>query len=290
VEREDDSKFEMEFISTSGVYKTPFSLIIIVQLFIGGLVLFFVNLWFINSLYYLLTGSQFYSFGLKAEWYYWLLLPLNIYGNIFLFVFTIIVFSAGIFRLLNKLSPPREGVFERRSNDWKYMHRRFWTAFFPIWLARALPLPWLDIIAYRFFGTRVGRSVVLYEGYIDPVFVEIGDFTMTSLNICIFSHLIYQDKVLIKKVKVGKACVVGPHTIISPGTVMEDFAVLGVNSYTRINQKLEGNLIHVGTPVSITLPIQSVEDSQQKAVKVKEETKNPKEKQSGTASNLKEGG
>ena len=279
MEREEDSKFEMEFISTSGVYKTPFSLIIVVQLFIGGLVLFFVNLWFLNGLYYLLTGSQFYSFGIKAEWYYWLLLPLNIYGNIFLFVFTIIIFSAGIFKILNKFSHPREGVFERGSKDWKYMHRRFWTAFFPIWLARALPLPWLDIIAYRFFGTRVGRSVVLYEGYIDPEFVEIGDFTMTSLNICIFSHLIYQDKVLIKKVKIGKACVIGPHTITSPGTVMEDFAVLGVNSYTKINQNLEGNLIHVGTPVSITLPIQSVEESQEKAVKVKEGSKDSKENQ-----------
>ena len=289
MEREEDSKFEMEIISTSGVYKTPFSLIIIVQLFIGGLVLFFVNLWFINSLYYLLTGSQFYSFGFKAEWYYWLLLPLNIYGNIFLFVFTIIVFSAGIFRLLNKLSQPKEGIFERGSKDWNYMHRRFWTAFFPIWLARALPLPWLDIIAYRFFGVRVGRSVVLYEGYIDPLFVEIGDFTMTSLNICIFSHLIYQDKVHIKKVKIGNACVVGPHTIISPGTVMEDFAVLGVNSYTKINQNLKGNLIHVGTPVSMTLPIQSVEESQQKAVKVKEGPENSKEKQNGTNLNLKEG-
>lgn len=288
MERGDDSKFETEVISTSGVYKTPFSLIIIVQLFIGGLILFLVNLWLINNLYYLLTGSQFYSFGLRAEWYYWLLLPLNIYGNIFLFAFTIIIFSAGIFRLLNKLSPPREGAFERGSKDWKYMHRRFWTAFFPIWLARALPLPWLDIIAYRFFGTRVGRSVVLYEGYVDPEFVEIGDFTMTSLNICIFSHLLYQDKVLIKKVKVGKACVVGPHTIISPGTVMEDFAVLGVNSYTKINQNLKGNLIHVGTPVSITLPIQSVEESQQKAVKVKEKTISPKEKQNGTNLNLKE--
>ena len=289
MEREEDSKYEMEFISTSGVYKTPFSLIIIIQLFVGGVVLFFVNLWFINSLYYLLTGSQFYSFGIKAEWYYWLLLPLNIYGNIFLFVFTILIFSAGVFRFLNKLSHPREGVFERGSKDWKYMHRRFWTAFFPIWLARALPLPWLDIIAFRFFGTRVGRSVVLYEGYIDPEFVEIGDFTMTSLNICIFSHLIYQDKVIIKKVKVGKACVVGPHTIISPGTVMEDFAVLGVNSYTDINQNLEGNLIHVGTPVSITLPIQSIEESQKKAVKVKDEAKISKEKQNGSNLNLKEG-
>ena len=272
MEGEEESQFDMEVISTSGVYKTPFSLIILIQLFIGGLVLFVVNLWFINSLYYLLTGTEFYSFGLKAEWYYWLLLPLNIYGNIFLFVFIIIFFSGGIFRILNKISPPQEGIFERGSKDWKYMHRRFWTAFFPIWLARAIPLPWLDIIVYRSFGTKVGKSVVLYEGYIDPLFVEIDDFTMTSLNICIFSHLIYQDKLLIKRVKIGKACVVGPHTIISPGTTMEDFAVLGVNSYTEINQRLKGNLIHVGTPVSITLPIQSVEESQQKAAKVKDST------------------
>ncbi len=286
MEGEKDSQFDLEVISTSGVYKTPFSLIILIQLFIGGLVLFIVNLWFINSLYYLLTGTEFYSFGLKAEWYYWLLLPLNIYGNIFLFVFTIIFFSGGIFRLLNKISPPQEGIFERGSKEWKYMHRRFWTSFFPIWLARALPLPWLDIIAYRSFGTKVGRSVVLYEGYVDPLFVEIGDFTMTSLNICIFSHLIYQDKLLIKKVKVGKACVVGPHTIIAPGTIMEDFAVLGVNSYTKINQRLKGNLIHVGTPVSITLPIQSVEQSQQKAEKVKETTISDDPNQKKTDSNL----
>ena len=288
MEGEKDSQFDLEVISTSGVYKTPFSLIILIQLFIGGLVLFIVNLWFINSLYYLLTGTEFYSFGLKAEWYYWLLLPLNIYGNIFLFVFTVIFFSGGIFRILNKISPPEEGIFERGSKEWKYMHRRFWTTYFPIWLARALPLPWLDIIAYRSFGTKVGKSVVLYEGYIDPLFVEIDDFTMTSLNICIFSHLIYQDKLLIKKVKIGKACVVGPHTIIAPGTIMEDFAVLGVNSYTEINQRLKGNLIHVGTPVSITLPIQSVEESQQKAKKVKESTNSDDVTPKNTDSNLQE--
>ena len=288
MEVEEDSKFEMEIISTSGVYKTPFSLIILIQLFIGGLVLFIVNLWFINSLYYLLTGTEFYPVGLKAEWYYWLLLPLNIYGNIFLLTFTVILFSGGIFRILNKISPPREGIFKRGSKEWKYMHRRFWTAFFPIWLARALPLPWLDIIAYRSFGTRVGRSVVLYEGYVDPLFVEIGDFTMTSLNICIFSHLIYQEILLIKRVKIGKACVVGPHTVIAPGTIMEDFAVLGVNSYTEINQRLKGNLIHVGTPVSITLPIQSVEESQQKAVKTKKSTISDNTNQKKSDSNLQE--
>lgn len=261
--------YEVEYISSSGVYKTPFTLIIILQLFIGGLIIVFVNAWFFNGLYYLLTGNNFYPLIMRPEWYYWLLLPLNIYGNIFLFTFSVIAVSALIFRLINKISRPREGIFKRGSKDWKYMHRRFWTAYFPIWLARALPLPWLDIIVYRFFGIRIGKNVVLYEGYIDPVFVEIGNFTMTSLNICIFSHLLYHDKVLIKRVKIGEACVVGPHTIITPGTIMQDRAVLGVNSYTSIGQELEGDLIHVGLPVSVTLPIQSVEESQEKAERIK---------------------
>jgi hypothetical protein len=264
--------FGIDFLSTSGVYKTPFTLIIILQLFVGGIVIVLVNLWFMNSLYFLLTGNEFYPVGINPEWYYWFFLPLNIYGNIFLFTFTIISFSAVVFRIINKLSPPTEGVFERGSRDWKYMHRRFWTAYFPVWLARALPLPWMDIVCYRFFGIKVGKNVVFYEGYVDPIFVEIGDFTMTSLNICIFSHLIYQDKVIIKKVKIGKACIVGPHTIIAPGTVMHEGAVLGVNSYTWLGQELEGDIIHVGTPANIKLPIQSVEESLKKAEKVKTET------------------
>jgi len=264
----ENSHFKIEYISTSGVYKTPFTLIILLQLFVGGIVLVFINLWFVNQLYFLLTGKQFFSLGLTAEWYYWLLLPLNLYGNMFLFAFSIILFSAGINKILNKMYPPREGVFERGSKEWKYTHRRFWNAYFPIWLARALPIPWSDIFAYRFFGVSIGKNVVAYEGYIDPEFIEIGDFTMTSLNICIFSHLIYHEQIIIKKVKIGKACVVGPQTIVSPGTVMQDGAVLGANSYTWVGQELESDLIHVGTPVSMTFPIQSLEESQEKAERV----------------------
>lgn len=274
----ENSKFKIEYISTSGVYKTPFTLIILLQLFVGGMVLVFINLWFVNQLYFLLTGNQFFSLGLTAEWYYWLLLPLNLYGNIFLFAFSIILFSAGINKILNKMYPPREGVFKRGSKEWKYTHRRFWNAYFPIWLARALPIPWSDIFAYRFFGVSIGKNVVAYEGYIDPEFIEIGDFTMTSLNICIFSHLIYHEQIIIKKVKIGKACVVGPQTIVSPGTVMQDGAVLGANSYTWVGQELESDLIHVGTPVSMTFPIQSLEESQEKAERV---ISDPLEKREG---------
>ena len=274
IKENENNSFNVEYISSSGVFKTSFTLISIVQLFIGSMTLVLVNLWFINSIYYLLTGTQFYTTEPKGLWLYWLLVPINIYGNIFLFAFSIILISAGIYKILNKLHAPREGTFEKGSKDWKYMHKRFWTSYFPLWLARALPLPWMDIVFYRLFGIKVGKNVVLYEGYVDPLFVEIGNFTMTSLNICIFSHLIYHDKILIKRVKIGEACVVGPHTIVAPGTIMQDRAILGVNSYTWIGQELESDLIHVGTPVNIKLPIQSLEESRDKAEKIKEKINN----------------
>ena len=92
-----ESKFDVEYLSTSGVFKTPFTLIILVQLFLGGIILIFANLWFINSLYFLLTGNEFYSFNIQAEWYFWLLVPLNFFGNLFFFLFSFIFFFGGFF-------------------------------------------------------------------------------------------------------------------------------------------------------------------------------------------------
>lgn len=273
----EDNEFNIDYISTSGVYKTPFSAIILLQLFIGGIILVAINLWFINSLYYLFTGSQIYPMEPKGYWFYWLLLPLNVYGNISLFVLIIVLFSGGINKILNKICPPREGRFPKGSKDWKYFHRRFWLAYFPIWLARALPLPWIDVFVYKLFGTRVGKSVVIYDGYVDPLFIEIGDNSMTSLNTCIFSHLIYHDHVIIKKINIGRACIVGPQTVVSPGTIMKDGAILGANSYTSIGQTLEGNLIHVGLPVSNQFPIQSLEKSKEKLKSMKEQEKKEEE-------------
>jgi len=278
----DNSEINAEYISTSGVYKTPFSLIILLQLFIGSMVSVFVNIWFYNDLYYLLTGKRFLSFVLIGQWWEWFLLPLNLYGNLFLFSFSIIFFSGGINRVLNRLCPPKEGIFNRGSKEWKYTHRRFWNAYFPIWLARAIPIPWSDIFVYRLYGVSIGKNVVAYEGYIDPEFIEIGDYTMTSLNICIFSHLIYQDRIIIKRVKIGKACVVGPQTIVSPGTIMQDGAVLGANSYTWIGQELGSDLIHVGTPVSMNFPVQSLEESQEKVERI---IKEPPKKTKGDTDN-----
>ncbi len=268
------TSLDIKYISTSGVYKTSFTLIILIEFFISAIIIILINLWFINSLYFLLTGDKFIQSFPDGYWWYWLLVPLNIYGNIFLFFVINMGISTLVYKILKLLHPPREGVFKKGSKDWKYMHRRFWTAYFPIWLARAIPLPWSDIFIYRLFGTKVGRRVVLYEGYIDPEFVEIGDDTMTSLHVCIFSHLIYHDKLIIKKVKIGKRCIIGAHTLILPGTNIKDEVVLGANSFTKPEQVLESNLIYIGMPANKSITHKSIEQSRIKA----EMMKNTKDK------------
>lgn len=250
-----------DIISTSGVYKTPFTIIILIEVLISGLIFIIVNLPFLNALYYLITGTNLFPFGMTGDMWFWLwfLVPPWIYVNIFFFFALVFLISGAIFKLLIKIHPPREGTFQKGSKEWKYYHRRFWTTYLPIWVARAIPFPWADIFVYRLFGVKIGKSVVSYEGYIDPELIEIGDYSMTSLNICIFSHLLYHDKIVIGRVKIGDNCIVGPHSVVSPGTIMEDGAVLGAESYTRFGQVLKGDLIHIGRPVKKSFPIPSVE-------------------------------
>lgn len=261
-------KENFNYLSSSGVYPTVHRFIVLLEFYFGMMIIIFTNLWYWNYLSYYFTGDLFYPMEIIDNWWFeviiLILLPLNIYGNIFLFGISVIGVSALIFKTINRIYPPKQGIFEKGSREWRGMHFRYWTAYFPIWIARALPLPWADLLCYRFFGAKLGKSLVTYEGYIDPLWVEIGDNTMTSLHICIFSHLIYHEKVFIKKVEIGKNCIIGPHTIIMPGTKIEDEGILGANSFTAIDQHLKGSLIHIGTPVESNLPIKSIEESRKK--------------------------
>ena len=86
IEKERES-FNIDYISTSGVYKTPFTLIVLLQFHIGIFIIILVNLWYWNYLYFFLTGDLIFPMDVvEDEWIKWILiflLPLNIYGNIF---------------------------------------------------------------------------------------------------------------------------------------------------------------------------------------------------------------
>lgn len=202
------------------------------------------------------------SFLFKLRFWKWILLPLSLYGLLWQFLLVSAIYSAIIYKILTRIQPPVEGTFPIPSREFRYYCLRFWVAYYLLYIARAMPLPWVDMLIFPIFGSKAGKNVVLYDSWIDPEFVEIGDSCMLSLNTQIFSGVIVNDSFIVKKVIMEKNTIAGGGAIVAPGTYFEEGAILGAKSRTLIGQRLEGNRIHVGNPVSKSFPNKTQHNSE----------------------------
>lgn len=60
--------------------------------------------------------------------------------------------------------------------------------------------------------------------------------------------MILGDFLLVKKVILQDGCTIGAFSVVAPGTIVEKGAILGMGSYSKTNQVLEKNYIHIGRP------------------------------------------
>ncbi len=208
-------------------------------------------MFFINRPYYSLMVNH---------WWMLILLPLSIYGLFWQFMGLTALFSTIIYKILVKIEPPKEGEFSLKSREFKQYCTRFWVCYYLLYFARAMPLPWVDMFVFPIFGSKIGPNVVLYDSWIDPEFIEIGGSCMISLNTQLFSHCIYRDMFIVKKVVIEKNSIVGADAIVAPGTFIEEGAILGANCSTHIDQRLSSYTIHVGSPANVSLPIKFKEE------------------------------
>jgi acetyltransferase-like isoleucine patch superfamily enzyme len=213
-----------------------------------------------NYWYFDYTIKNWNTFGI----FFLILLPLTIYGYIWEFVFSVASFSALIILILKKIHPIQEGVFPIDGDEFKYYKYRFWVSYFAIWLSRAVPLPWLDFIIMIMLGSKMGKKVCLYDSWMDTELIEIEDNVMTSLNTIIMSHAIYSDKFIQLRTVLKKNSITGGLSLVAPGTILEEGAILGASCSTYIGQHLEANMYHIGNPATKTIPITNVSDSASK--------------------------
>ena len=86
---------------------------------------------------------------------------------------------------------------------------------------------------------------------------------MISLNTQLFSHCIYRDKFVVKRIIIEDSGIAGAGAIVAPGTVIGKGAVLGASSSTKMDQNLKQFCIHVGTPVKLALPIKVIDETEE---------------------------
>ncbi|MFX1302759.1 MAG: DapH/DapD/GlmU-related protein [Promethearchaeota archaeon] len=110
------------------------------------------------------------------------------------------------------------------------------------------PLPWAKILALKLFNIKILSNTGVLDSFIDSDFIEIGNNSILGEGSIIMSSLILGDFLLVKKVILKDGCTIGAYSVIAPGTIVEEGAILGMGSYTNINQRLEKNFIHFGRP------------------------------------------
>ncbi|MBY9020168.1 MAG: hypothetical protein KGD67_03850 [Candidatus Lokiarchaeota archaeon] len=235
---DDDNEFVIDFTTSSAINRISLKfLVVYIPIFwFSGLV--------VATLWYGYTVSP-------VPWSIRLIfLPLLLLGFSFLFIFSCFFFSKLLLIFINLIHVPKEGIFrtEKGDTDFEFWRLRTEIKKITLWLIRNWPLPWIDVIAFRWFGIKMDFSSHLNDAWCDAEFISFGKNVTIGQGAAIMSSMIVGNYLIIKEVRFDDYSLVGGQSTIAPGTHFGEDTVLGAVSITTLNQKLEEGWIYSGIP------------------------------------------
>lgn len=192
--------------------------------------------------------------SIQENWIFWLFpilyLPIAILSMLFIFIFGCVFFSKLFLIIINLIHKPREGVFRTDLGDKNF---EFWCLRtklkkLVIWLLRTCPLPWIDIIAFRWFGVKMDFSSHLLDSWFDIEFIKLGRKVMVGQGSVVMSSMIVGKYLIIKRIILDDYTIIGGMACVSPGTITGKDSLLAAISSTIYNQVLESEWVYFGIP------------------------------------------
>jgi len=179
-----------------------------------------------------------------------LFLPIALFLMIYIFILGVLFFSKMLLILVNLLHKPREGIFLAEIGDKNYEFWMMRTVLkkIALWFLRNSPLPWMDVLAFRWFGIRMDFSSHLNDAWCDAEFVDFGRNVLIGQGATVMSSMVVGKYLIIKRVIFEDYALVGGQTTIAPGTIMRHDSLIGALSTTTYNQVLAPNWIYFGIP------------------------------------------
>ena len=169
----------------------------------------------------------------------------------FIFILSCFFYSKLFLVLINLIHKPKEGIFKAEigDTDFEFWCLRIELKKIVLWLIRNWPLPWMDILAFKWFGVKMSLSSSLYDSWCDPEFITFGRRVLIGQGATIMSSMVIGKYLIIKNVICGDYSLVGGHTTIAPGTIIGEDTFVSAISNTVYNQILEPGWIYLGIPV-----------------------------------------
>ncbi len=179
-----------------------------------------------------------------------LLLPFAFLCMYFIFILEAAFFGKLFLTLINLIHKPKEGIFraELGDTDFEFWCLRTELKKFVFWLIRNCPIPWIDVLAFRWFGIRINFSSHLNDAWCDGEFMKFGRRVMAGQASVLMCSMVAGNYLIIKEVVFNDYIVIGGISSIAPGTIFGSDTVLGAVSITTYDQLLEAGWIYSGIP------------------------------------------
>jgi hypothetical protein len=113
-----------------------------------------------------------------------------------------------------------------------------WTMAFRLILPM-VPMTPLSQMFHRLSGCRIGKNVWINTiNLIDPYMIRIGDNTIVGGDAVLSPHVFENGHLLIQRITIGKNCLIGADSYISPGVTIGDDSVIGMKAYIRKGKQI----------------------------------------------------
>jgi len=178
-----------------------------------------------------------------------LILPFVLVADFIILILSTAALTGGVIRGFHLMY--EEGVYDKAiTSNTAFKFSLYYALYRPTEkLLSIFFIPPLYAAYLSLIGAKIGKNVFFggRNTIADPCVTEIGSNTLVGGGSSILAHL-GEEKLIIKKVKIGNNCLIGAESLIMPGVVMEDNAVLGGKSLVTKNQVLKRGHMYGGVP------------------------------------------
>jgi len=182
----------------------------------------------------LIASAFVFSFGIAAAF--------------FIFGIAQMIIS-GIIRIVFRLNL-REGEYPIISpGAFKWM---FANALYQLMAATFMDFILLTPLAnvfHRLMGAKLGKNVQINSKFCaDMSLLEVDDGSVIGGHATVISHSFERNRLILKKVKIGKKVVVGLNSVILPGCEIEDGALIAAGAVLSKNTHVGRHEVYCGVP------------------------------------------
>lgn len=215
--------------------------------FVGILVMSLAILPGILLIHYVWSVTLVYPVILR----FWLIC-LSLVVAFFIYGFSLILIL-GVLRIVFRLNL-KEGEYRIASFGiyrWMFINGLYMIA--SITFMDFILLTPFSILFFRLMGAKVGKNVQINsKKCFDLSLIEVGDNTVIGGYATVMCHSFERNRLILRKVKIGKNVVLGLNSVVMSGADIGDGSFITAGAILGKNKQVEPNSVYVGVPAEST--------------------------------------